>query len=155
METEKRGLTKTKQAESKLQKLQRKTSPKAPVILVENPLYDDDDGSFESDEGDQVIEKILSIIKTNDKRKCEKEGIKREEIDAEKEEDQRKEALREGQSSEEEEECDQIQKKLIQAQDFSDDEGSDEEEEYLDYNALHRTRDSILKELGLSDDDDL
>ena len=128
----------------------RKSVPKAPVMLVENPLYDNGmedyqtntkTDSFETDpEEDHVIDEIVSLIKTNDLNKR-----------IEKVEEQLKEVDREDHSTDEEEEF-EIQKTLILDQDFSDDEGSDDED-YLGYTALHNKRDTILKELGLSDDD--
>ena len=154
---------------------QTKNVPKTPVIMVENPLYDhrletnQDSVSkspkintkregFESgEEENHVIEEILSIIKTTDIRNNEQENyikrkniLKKEKNDDEKEVEQRNEV--DGDEEEDEEEYHQIQKTLILEQDFSDDEGSDDED-YLDNTALHNERDTLLKELGLSDDE--
>ena len=151
-----------------------KNIPNTPVVMVENPLYDirmetnkdrvlesltnTGTDSFEGEKEDNVIEEIVTLIKTNDIKNNEQENcIKRESIfkteenDEEKEE-QTKEVDSEGDSPDEEEEYHQIQRTLIQEQDLSDDEGSDDED-HLDYTALHNTRDTILKELGLSDDE--
>ena len=139
----------------------RKNLAVAPVMLVENPLYDNGEednqtnieiNSFETEQEDRIIDKIVSIIKTNDLIKGIK-SLKKEEIENsdEKEKKQLKEADREEHSTDKEEEY-EIQKTLILDQDFSDDEGSDHED-YLGSSALHNTRDTILKELGLSDDD--
>ena len=167
---------------------QTKNVPKTPVIMVENPLYDNrmetnqysvskslkintkTDG-FESEEEEKnyVIEEILSIIKTTDIKNNEQENyikrknvLKKEENDDEKEVEQRNEVDGDEEEDEEEDEEDdeeddeeeyhQIQKTLILEQDFSDDEGSDVED-YLDNTALHNERDTLLKELGLSDDE--
>ena len=90
------------------------------------------------------FEEILDIIKTNDIKK--NTNIFKEEI----KDNDEKEVDRE--PDEEESDHDQIQKAIILEQDFSDDEDS-KQEDCLSYTALHNTRDTILKELGLSDDE--
>ena len=53
-----------------------------------------------------------------------------------------------------ENDLDQIQRTLLQQQEFSDDEETEEEEDTLDFSALYKARDNIRRELGLSDDED-
>ena len=149
IESVKTDVTKQTQARSELM---RKNVPRDPVMLVENPLYDNPMENHETEKDDQVIEEILSIIKTNNLKNSENcikstNILRKEEIQMDYEEEEEEEA-----DCPDEEERDQIRRTLILDQDFSDEEGSDEED-YLDSTALHNTRDIILKELGLSDDD--
>ena len=53
-----------------------------------------------------------------------------------------------------ENDLDQIQRTLLQQQEFSDDEETEEEKDTLDFSALYKARDNIRRELGLSDDED-
>ena len=143
-EIEKTDVTMRRQAE-----LIGKNLLEDPVMLVENPLYDGMENVENTktdiiESEDHVIEEILDIIKTNDIKK--NTNIFKEEI----KDNDEKEADRE--PDEEESDHDQIQKAIILEQDFSDDEDS-KQEDCLSYTALHNTRDTILKELGLSDDE--
>lgn len=53
-----------------------------------------------------------------------------------------------------ENDLDQIQRTLLQQQEFSDDEETEEDEDTLDFSALYKARDNLRRELGLSDDED-
>ena len=138
------------------------------------PLYEDEIKMKKSVLGSEVeeesvINKIVSFIQRNDssREQVEHNSVRRKSfpqtkkiVEGDEKETDPVTIFREVsitnpepiESDEDDDDEDLIQRTLILQQDFSDDDESDEDS--LDYTELHRARDILRKELGLSDDEE-
>ena len=138
------------------------------------PLYEDEIKMKKSVLGSEVeeesvINKIVSFIQRNDssREQVEHNSVRRKSfpqtkkiVEGDEKETDPVTIFREVsitnpepiESDEDDDDEDLIQRTLILQQDFSDDDESDEDS--LDYTELHRARDMLRKELGLSDDEE-